>query len=55
MTLSITVRMPDWACEAVGKAMVENDYPYRKTSLLARAWELGVPVPSMLASFGYYP
>ncbi|HPS47528.1 MAG TPA: hypothetical protein PKX37_03510 [Flexilinea sp.] len=30
--------------EAVGKAIVENDYPYRKTSLLARAWELGVPV-----------
>ena len=30
--------------EAVGKAIVERNYPYRSTSLLARAYELRVPV-----------
>ncbi|MHC1772889.1 MAG: hypothetical protein AB9907_14395 [Flexilinea sp.] len=30
--------------EAVGKAIVERDYPYRSTSILARAYELQVPV-----------
>lgn len=30
--------------EGVGKAIVERNYPFRKTSVLARAWELGVPV-----------
>lgn len=30
--------------EAVGRAIASGDYPHKKLSLLAAAWELGVPV-----------
>ncbi len=38
--------------EAVGKAIVERNYPNRKTSILARAYELGIPA-TVHVSFGY--